>query len=77
MEKNNGEKKNSGSYLKDYAPFLGSGIQLAITVAALAFLGIWLDEKFNSSPWFTIGCSFFGVFAGLYNFIKAAIKSGK
>lgn len=77
MNENNGEKKSTGNYLKDYAPYLGMGIQLAITVAALAFLGIWLDNKFNSSPWFTICCSFFGVFAGLYNFIKAAIKSGK
>jgi ATP synthase protein I len=77
MERDNGEKKNSGSYFKDYAPYLTLGIQLAVTVAAFAFLGIWLDKKFDSSPWFTIGCSFFGVFAGLYNFIKVVIKSGK
>lgn len=77
MNKNNGEKKNSDSYLKDYAPYIGLGLQLAITVAALAFLGIWLDKKFDSSPWLTIVSSFLGVFAGLYNFIKAAIKSGK
>jgi ATP synthase protein I len=74
---NDGEKKSSGSYFKEYAPYLGLGIQLAATVAILAFLGIWLDKKFDSSPWFTIGCSFFGVFAGLYNFIRAVIKSGK
>ncbi len=77
MDGNNGEKKNSGSYLRDYAPYLGLGVQLAVTVTALAFLGIWLDNKFDSSPWLTIICSFFGVFAGLYNFIKAVIKSGK
>jgi len=77
MNQNNGEKKSSGSYLKDYAPYFGLGIQLAVTVAALAFLGIWLDQKFDSSPWLTIVCSFFGVFAGLYNFIKTVIKSGK
>jgi ATP synthase protein I len=77
MENDDGEKKTSGSYFKDYGPYLTLGIQLAITVAALAFLGIWLDKKFDSSPWLTIICSFFGVFAGLYNFIRAAIKSGK
>lgn len=71
------EKNNSGSYLKDYAPYLGLGLQLAVTVAAMALLGIWLDGKFNSSPWLTIISSFLGVFAGLYNFIKAVIKSGK
>jgi ATP synthase protein I len=77
MNLSNGEKKSSGNYLKDYAPYLGLGIQLAITVAALALLGVWLDKKFVSSPWLTIICSFLGVFAGLYNFIKAVIKSGK
>jgi ATP synthase protein I len=77
MKDDTEEKNNSASYFKDYAPYLGLGLQLAITVAALAFLGIWLDGKFNSSPWLTIICSFLGVFAGLYNFIKAVIKSGK
>lgn len=76
MNGDKGEKKSTGSYLKDYAPYLGLGLQLAITVAAMALLGIWLDKKFSSSPWLTIICSFFGVFAGLYNFIKAVIKSG-
>lgn len=77
MKNDDGEKKKAASYFKDYGPYLTSGIQLALTVAALAFLGIWLDKKFDSSPWFTIILSFFGVFAGLYNFIKAAIKSDK
>lgn len=77
MQNENGEKKTEGSYFKDYAPYLTLGLQLAITVAALAFLGIWLDKKFDSSPWLTITCSFFGVFAGLYNFIRSVIKSGK
>jgi len=77
MKKDNGEKKNTADYLRDYAPYLGLGLQLAVTVAALTFLGIWLDGKFNSSPWFTIILAFFGVFAGMYNFIKAVIKSDK
>jgi ATP synthase protein I len=77
MKKNNGEKKSTADYLRDYAPYLGLGLQLAVTVAALTFLGIWLDGKFDSSPWFTIFLSFFGVFAGMYNFIKAVIKSDK
>ncbi|OGU29690.1 MAG: hypothetical protein A2057_17530 [Ignavibacteria bacterium GWA2_35_9] len=76
--KENPDKKNDwGVYLKDYAPYLGLGLQLAVTVAAMAFLGIWLDGKFNSSPWLTIVFSFLGVFAALYNFIKQVIKSGK
>jgi ATP synthase protein I len=69
-----GESKN---LISDYAPYLGLGLQLAVTVAAMVFLGIWLDNKFDTSPIFSIVCSFLGVFAALYNFIKTVLKSGK
>jgi ATP synthase protein I len=77
MKENPDKKKDPGAYLKDYGPYLVLGLQLAITVAAMTFLGVWLDGKFNSSPWLTVICSFFGVFAALYSFIKEAMKSGK
>jgi ATP synthase protein I len=71
------EKEDSGKILKEYAPFIGLGLQLAITVVVLVFLGVWLDDKFDTKPWLTVICSFLGVFAALYNFIKTVIKSGK
>ena len=77
MKEDPGRKNDSGNYLKDYAPYIGLGLQLALTVVVMAFLGIWLDGKFNSSPWLTIIFSFLGVFAALYNFIKEVIKSGR
>ncbi len=77
MKEDSDKKNTSGNYLKDYAPYLGLGVQLAVTVAAMSFLGIWLDGEFNTSPWLTIVCSFLGIFAALFNFIKAVIKSGK
>lgn len=77
MKEDPGRKNDSGNYLKDYASYIGLGLQLALTVAAMAFLGIWLDGKFSTSPWLTIIFSFLGVFAALYNFIKEVIKSGK
>jgi F0F1-type ATP synthase assembly protein I len=52
-------------------------MQLAITVTVMVFIGIWLDEKFDLSPVFTIVFASLGIFAGLYNFIKSVIKSGK
>jgi F0F1-type ATP synthase assembly protein I len=69
-----GEYKN---LISEYAPYLGLGLQLAVTVTAMVFLGIWLDNNFNTSPILTIVCSFLGVFAALYNFIKTVLKSGK
>ncbi len=51
-------------------PYLGLGTQLAATIALMAFLGIYLDNKFDTKPVCILICTFFGAFAGLYNFIK-------
>lgn len=55
--------------------YLGLGTQLAITVTGMAFLGYWLDKKFNTEPLLTVIASFLGITAGLYNFIKTVLKS--
>lgn len=62
---------------REVGPYLGLGMQLAVTVTIMVFVGIWLDEKFNSEPVLTIICSAFGIFAGMYNFIKSVLKTGK
>jgi F0F1-type ATP synthase assembly protein I len=77
MEQEPDKSKTTGNFYKDAAPFIGLGIQLAATVVIMVFLGIWLDNNFSTSPVFVIICSLFGSFAGLYNFIKSTIKSGK
>ena len=61
----------------DIGNYLGLGLQLAVTVGVMVFVGIWLDNKFNTSPWMTLGCSFLGIMAALYSFIKTVLKSGK
>lgn len=68
--------KTSNIY-KDVGPYLGIGLQLAITVAGFVFLGIWLDGKFNKEPLFTLIFSFLGCGIGLYNFIRTIIELGK
>ena len=61
----------------DIGNYLGLGLQLAVTVGVMVFVGIWLDNKFNTSPWMMLVCSFFGIMAALYSFIKTVLKSGK
>ena len=64
----------NGKY-SDIGNYLGLGLQLAVTVIVMVFLGIWLDKKFDTNPWLTIICSLLGISAGLYNFIKTVLKS--
>ncbi len=69
--------KVNPEFYKEIAPYLGLGLQLAITVVAMVFLGIWLDSIFKIQPVLTIIFAAFGVFAALYNFIKSVLKSDK
>jgi F0F1-type ATP synthase assembly protein I len=54
--------------------FFGSGMQLAATVGLFALLGWWLDGKFGWTPWGLVACGSFGTLAGLYHFLKGAMK---
>ncbi len=69
-----------GTFVKtyhDFAPYLGLGLQLAITIVIFFFLGKWLDTKFNTSPWLMVTGAFLGAGAGLYNFLKTVLELGK
>jgi putative Ca2+/H+ antiporter (TMEM165/GDT1 family) len=65
------ENKSPNKYIR----YAGAGMQMLVTIAAGVFLGTWLDEKFTmQTPWFTIACSMFFIFAGMYLFIKGLPK---
>ena len=67
--------KGASKYYKEIGPYVGLGIQLAATVTICIFIGIWLDNQFETGPVLTIVLAFFGVFAGMYNFIKSVLKA--
>jgi len=56
--------------LRDVGPYLGLGLQLAITIVAMVLLGSWLDKKFNLNYILTLIMGLFGIGIGLYNLIK-------
>lgn len=69
--------KGASNFYKEIGPYLGLGLQLAVTVTIMVFIGIWLDSLFLSKPVMTIIFAFLGVFAGMYTFIKSVLKAGK
>jgi ATP synthase protein I len=68
--------KGASNFNKDIGPYIGLGLQLTVTVTAMVFLGIWLDGQFETKPILTIVLAFFGIFAGMYTFIKSVLKAG-
>ena len=77
LHNQNDDGSDQNRNYSDIGNYLGLGLQLAVTVVVMVFLGIWLDGKFNSNPWMTILCSFLGIFSAIYSFIKTVLKSGK
>ena len=74
MMPENKDKKTVSSF----ARFSSVGIQMGVIIALFAWLGTYLDEKYhNTTKWWTLGLSLFGVAAGLTLVIKEAIKMGK
>ncbi len=75
------EKKLLGGVSKnvarDFGPFLTLGLQLAISVIVFFFIGYWLDGKFGTSPWCTIGGAFLGAAGGVFKFFRGANALGK
>ena len=73
QSRNDKEKSGLSSYgraIRTAGPLFGSGIQLAASVVIMFFAGRWLGSQFQTSPWLMIAGIFFGVAAGMYNFIK-------
>ena len=57
--------------------FAGAGLQFAVTLVVFVFLGIWLDKRLGSTPWFVIICVFVGAGAGLYSIYRRLMGSAK
>ncbi|HSW55827.1 MAG TPA: AtpZ/AtpI family protein [Ignavibacteriaceae bacterium] len=68
--------KGTNNFYKEVGPYVGLGLQLAVTVTVMVFVGIWLDGQFETKPILTVVLAFFGVFAGMYTFIKSVLKAG-
>ena len=62
--------------MQENAPYLTLGIQMALTIAAFAGLGWWLDKHFGTSLWIGI-CSGFGAVAGLGYFLLVVLRMEK
>lgn len=67
----------NASKLPSGGEFAGAGLQFAFSIVAFMFLGIWLDKRFGSSPWFVLICVFVGAGAGFYSIYRKLMGSAK
>lgn len=57
--------------------YLGLGIQIAASMVMPLLLGVWLDRKFNLSPWLTIVGAGFGIVSIFAIIFKIAYMSNE
>ncbi len=71
-------ENNPKKQIKPYVRFTGAAFQMAGTIVATAFLGVWLDKKFNhgGNMW-TLICTLTGVIVSMYIIIKEVINMSK
>ena len=55
--------------------YTGLAFQLGLCITLFTYLGVWLDDKNQTStPWFTVCFSLLGVGSGLYLSLKPLLK---
>ena len=52
----------------------GMGIELAGAVVGFCLLGIWIDRRYDTSPYGTLVCALLGLVGGMYNFIRQSLR---
>jgi ATP synthase protein I len=68
-------KKKPSPTNNDFIRYSGMGLQMAAIMGGFAFAGHWLDGIVHFKiPVFTLVLSLFGVFAGLWYFIRDFLK---
>lgn len=55
----------------------GTGFDLAAAVGVGVLLGLWIDRRFDTSPWGTIICASVGIVGGLLNFVRAGQRAAR
>jgi len=79
-----GEKERNASAFSSYGralrtagPLFTAGIQMAVAIGLMGFLGHLLDGVWQTNPWLMVVGIFFGAAAGMYLFIKTAMGIDK
>lgn len=63
--------------IKPIVPLLTEGIQLAIIVLVFFFIGVWIDNNWQTNPWGKVVMVLLGSFGGIAKFIKDVLEVSK
>ena len=64
------QKQNKRKPPPSYMKYSGMAIQMGVIIFVGAYLGLYLDGRWNSEPWMTLFLSLFSIFAAFYITLK-------
>lgn len=70
-------KRETRRYIKELAYFSSIGLSVALSIFIGLAIGVYLDRRWDSSPWMTLIFLFLGIAAGYKNIGLAIKKSRK
>lgn len=70
-------QKSVSETASQLGPILTWGWQFALTLGALAWIGHWLDEKFETNILFILIGIFMGLFGGFYRLFRIVAELPK
>ena len=70
-------KRETRRTFKELAYYSSLGLSVSFAVFIGLGIGVWLDRKFDTSPWFTLIFLGFGIIAGFRNIGRAVRRVRK
>jgi ATP synthase protein I len=70
-------KRETRRAIRELAYYSSLGLQVALSIFIGLALGIYIDKRFGTHPWFLFICLFMGIIAGFRNIGLAIKKSRK
>lgn len=70
-------KRENRRYIRELAYYSSLGLSVALSIFIGLFAGVYLDRRFDTTPWLTIIFLFLGIAAGFRNIALAVKKSRK
>ena len=64
---------DQASLLRKAAPFMNLGLTFAVGIGGLAWLGHWLDGRWETEPWMTLVGAVLGMVMGFVNLFRVTL----
>lgn len=77
IRSNDPPDKGIGNALRQYAPYLTLGFQLAAAVVVFFLIGVWIDDAYGMSPLFKLIGLFVGTVGGFIKFFRSISQLDK